>query len=149
MQRIKNPLQLLPSLTQSLMAFGQAVQKDTTLPAKLPPMIHLRASQINGCSVCVLMHARELKKLDETEERLIALAAWRDTTLFTDAERAALAFTEHVTRIADTSEPVPEHVWAELEKHFDETQRTAIAMHIASINLWNRLNVATGQVAVR
>src|SRR3954465_1730672 len=86
-------------------------------------LVHLRASQINGCSVCVDMHAKAARKAGESEERLFAVAAWRETPYFTDAERAALALTEALTRIADGADVVPDELWAEVCEHFDEPQR--------------------------
>jgi AhpD family alkylhydroperoxidase len=127
----------------------QAVSKATSR-ARVPinlELVHLRASQINGCSVCVDMHAKGARAAGESEERLFAVAAWRDAPYFTDAERAALALTEALTRIADTAEPVPDEIWDAAAEHFDETQLGALVLDIATINLWNRLNVATKQVA--
>ena len=110
-------------------------------------LVHLRASQINGCSVCVDMHARELKKAGETDERLFAVAAWRDAPYFTDAERAALALTEAVTRLSDRPDPVPDEIWDEAARHYDEPALAALVTPDRQINVWNRLNVATRQVA--
>src|SRR5262249_53626176 len=104
-------------------------------------------SQINGCSVCVDMHCRMLKQAGETEERLYAVAAWRDAPYFTEAERAALALTEAVTRLNDRADPVPDQVWDEAARHYDETELAALILAIALINVWNRLNVSTRQVA--
>ena len=108
-------------------------------------LVHLRASQINGCSVCVDMHARELKKAGETDERLFAVAAWRDAPYFTDAERAALALTEAVTRLGDRADPVPDDVWDEAARHYDEQALAALILSIAQINVWNRLNAPPGR----
>jgi AhpD family alkylhydroperoxidase len=107
----------------------------------------LRASQINGCGVCVDMHPRMMKRIGETDERLHAVAAWRDTPYFTDAERAALALTEAATRLSDRDDAVPDAVWAEAARHYDETALAALTLAIATINVWNRLNVMTRQVA--
>jgi alkylhydroperoxidase family enzyme len=93
------------------------------------------------------MHAREIKKAGETDERLFAVAAWRHGPYFTDAERAALALTEAVTRLSDREDPVPDDIWAEAARHYDETALAALLLAIANINVWNRLNVAVGQVA--
>ncbi len=90
-------------------------------------MVHLRASQINGCSVCVDMHARELKQAGESDDRIFAVAAWRDTPYFTDAERAALALTEAVTRLSDRADPVPDAIFNEAAKHFDEKAMAALS----------------------
>jgi AhpD family alkylhydroperoxidase len=109
-------------------------------------LVHLRASQINGCSVCVDMHAKAARRAGESEERLFAVAAWRETPYFSDAERAALALTEALTRIADRSEQVPDAIWDAAAEHFDEVQLGALVLDIATVNLWNRLNIATQQV---
>ena len=112
----------------------QALQALQGAPPKRPAcrdatldLVHLRASQINGCSVCVDMHAPRMRKAGETDERLFAVAAWRDAPYFTDAERAALALTEAVTRLADRADPVPDDVWAEAARHYDERARAALS----------------------
>ena len=105
----------------------------------------LRASQINGCSVCVDGHPRIARKLGETDERLFAVGAWRDSPYFTEAERAALALAEAVTRLDDRSDPVPDEVWEEAARHYDEMALAGLVLAIANINVWNRLNVATRQ----
>src|SRR5262249_44836876 len=110
-------------------------------------LVYLRASQINGCSVCVDMHGRELKKSGETDTRLLAVSAWQDTPYFTDAERAALALAEAATRISDRSDPVNNEIWNEAAKHYNEEELALLVLNIGMINLWNRLNVATRQVA--
>jgi AhpD family alkylhydroperoxidase len=109
--------------------------------------VELRASQINGCGLCVDMHAYELRQMGETDDRLFAVAAWRDAPYFTDAERAALALTEAVTRLSDREDPVPDAVWDEAKQHYDESALAALLLAIAKINVWNRLNVATRQPA--
>jgi alkylhydroperoxidase family enzyme len=93
------------------------------------------------------MHARELKKAGEKDERIFAVAAWRDTPYFTDAERAALALTEAVTRIADQADPVPDAIWDEAAKHYDKQALAVLVVSIALINVWNRLNVSVRQMA--
>ena len=98
------------------------------MPAWTRELVHLRASQINGCSVCVDMHARDLKQAGETDERLFAVAAWRDAPYFTDAERAALALTEAVTRLSDRADPVPDAVWDEAARHYDEQELAALML---------------------
>ena len=110
------------------------------LPEKLLELVHLRASQINGCSVCVDMHPKIARKLGETDERLFAVSAWREAPYFTDSERAALALTEAVTRVADREDPVPDAIWDEAAKHFDERELATLILSIANINVWNRLN---------
>ena len=110
-------------------------------------LVHLRASQINGCSVCVDMHARDLRKAGESDERIFAVAAWRETPYYTDAERAALALAEAMTRLSDRPDPVPDDVWDEAARHYDERALAALTLSIATVNVWNRLNAATRQVA--
>jgi AhpD family alkylhydroperoxidase len=107
--------------------------------------VHLRASQINGCSVCVDMHPKIARKAGETDERLFCVAAWRDTPYFSEPERAALALTEALTRLSDRADPVPDAVWNQADKHFDEKELAALILAIANINVWNRLNVAVRQ----
>lgn len=145
--RISNPAMLLPEITQALMALGAAARKDYGVPEHTLSLMHLRASQINGCSVCVDMHARGLRNIKETDERLVSVAAWHDAPFFTEAERAALALTEAATRIADRSDPVPDEIWNEAARHYTEKELAVLTVHIAMINLWNRINVPTRQVA--
>jgi len=144
--RIKHPVMIIPAAMQAMNALHAAAEK-SGVPARTFELIHLRASQINGCSVCVDMHARTLKKAAETDERLFAVAAWRDAPYFSDAERAALALTEAVTRLSDREDPVPDEVWNEAARHYDEAGLSGLLIAIANINVWNRLNVATRQVA--
>lgn len=144
--RMKNPVLVIPEAMQALMALNKATEK-SGLPDATIKLVHLRASQINGCSVCVDMHAQELKKAGETDRRIFTVAAWRDTPFFSDAERAALALTEAVTRIADCAEAVPDDVWAEATRHYDEKAISGLLLQIAQINVWNRLNVSVRQLA--
>lgn len=143
--RMKNPAMIVPDALQPLMDLGAAAKKG--VPMGTLSLMHLRASQINGCSFCVDMHARSLKKEDETEERLFAVGAWRETPYFTDAERAALALTEAATRLDDRADPVPDEIWAEAARHYDEAALGVLVLNIALINFWNRINVTTRQVA--
>ena len=144
--RMHNPVMIIPQAMQALHALGKATDS-RGVPHATILFVQLRVSQINGCSLCVDMHARELKNAGETDERLFAVAAWRDAPYFTDAERAALALAEAVTRIADRPDPVPDDVWEEVARHYDETALSALLLSIALINVWNRLNVSTRQVA--
>ena len=144
--RMKHPAMVVPGAMQALMALNESSIK-AGLPKRIVDMVHLRASQINGCSLCVAMHAADLKKENETEERLWTVAAWREAPWFTDAERAALALAEEVTRIADRSDAVPDDVWANAANHYDERSLSALLLAISTINVWNRLNAATRQVA--
>jgi AhpD family alkylhydroperoxidase len=144
--RMKNPVMIIPSAMDALFKLHASSEKGN-VPSATLKMIHLRASQINGCSVCVDMHSRELKNLGESDERIFAISAWRDAPFYTDAERAALDLTECLTRLSDRADPVPDDVWNEAARHYDETALSAILLAIAGINVWNRLNVATRQVA--
>ncbi len=144
--RMKHPVFVLPDALKALHAPDKATAADG-LPAVTRQLVHLRASQINGCSVCVDMHAQELKHAGQDDKRIFAVAAWRDTPYFTDAERAALALTEELTRIADKPEAVSDAVWAEAAAHYDETALAALIIQIAQINVWDRLNASVKQVA--
>jgi len=137
---MNNPVMVVPDALQPLLDLGKAAGK-VGLPPQTAELVHLRASQINGCSYCVDMHARELKKLGATDERVFAVAAWREAPYFTEAECAALALTEAATRLSDQPDPVPDEVWEEAVRHYDEQSLAALIIEIALINLWNRLNV--------
>jgi AhpD family alkylhydroperoxidase len=144
--RMKNPAMLIPEAMQSFMAFVAAVRKSGVSQRALD-LVHLRASQINGCSFCVDMGSRELKKAGETDDRLFSVAAWREAPYFTDAERAALALAEAVTRLSDRSDPVPEEIWNEATLHYDEKALAALILWIATTNFFNRVNATIKQVA--
>jgi AhpD family alkylhydroperoxidase len=144
--RLKNPAMINPEAMQALYALSRSAEK-RGVPERTLGLVHLRASQINGCSVCLDMHPRMMKKAGETDERLFTVAGWRDAPYFTDAERAALALTEAATRLSDRSDPVPDDVWEEAARHYDEQALAALVIAIATINVWNRLNVTTRQVA--
>ena len=143
--RIDHPAQTLPGAMQALQRLEQATKRagvpDTTLE-----MLNLRVGQINGCSGCVDIHTRALKAIGEPDARIFGVGAWRHSTYFSDAERAALALTESVTRLADRPDPVPDEVWDEAARHYDDAQLASIVLSIASINAWTRLNVATNQI---
>ena len=143
--RIKQPVFVLPGVMEAMQSLAKAAEQGG-VPKKTLDLVHLRASQVNGCSVCVDMNYR-FKKADETGERLFAVSAWSDAPFFSNAERAALALTESVTRLSDRSDPVPDEVWNEAAKHYDERGLAALTLWIAVTNVWNRLNVATKQVA--
>ena len=119
----------------------------TGLPHTTVALVNMRASQINGCAVCLEGGLRDAVKSGESVDRLVVLPGWRDSPAFTDAERAALALTEAVTRLADTSTAVPDDVWDAAASQYDEPQLAALVLQIASINVWNRLNIATAQPA--
>ncbi len=143
--RMSNPVLIVPGAMEALRALSNSAVQGG-VPSRTLDLVHLRASQINGCSVCVDMHARDLKKGGETDERLFAVAAWRDAPYFTDTERAALALTEAVTRLSDRADPVPDEIWDEAARHYDEPALAALILSIAGINVWNRLNVTVKQV---
>src|SRR5579864_4210910 len=142
----QNPVMIVPDALQALQTLRKSAEQGA-VPSGTIGLVQLRASQINGCSACVDQHCRLLKEAGETDERLFAVAAWRDAPYFTDAERAALALAEAVTRIADKPDPVPDAVWEEAARHYDERALGALLLAIAQINVWNRLNVATRQIA--
>ena len=143
--RMENPAITVPGAMEALQALSKAVNR-TGVPATTLELVNLRASQINGCSVCLQMHARDLRKAGESDEKIDTVAGWRDAPHFDDAERAALALTEAVTRLSDTSE-VPDDVYDEAAAHYDEQQLGGLILSIAAINVWNRVNVSTRQVA--
>lgn len=143
--RMPHPVMTIPGLYPALMKVSGSIQA-VGLGESLSELVHLRASQINGCSVCTEMHARGLQKAGEPDERIWAVGAWRESPHFTEAERAALELTEVLTRVADKGDAVPDDVWNEAAKHYDEAQLSALVMEIAVINLWNRVNAATRQV---
>lgn len=144
--RMKNPAMLVPDAMKALYALGAASRSDK-ISERLFELINLRVSQINGCSVCVDGHWRVARKAGETDERLFAVGAWRDAPYFSDAERAALALAEALTRISDRPDPVPDEIWDEAARHYDETALAALVLAVAGINVWNRLNIATRQPA--
>jgi AhpD family alkylhydroperoxidase len=144
--RIDNPVVTVPGALEALRGLGNAAKQADVSDATLQ-LVELRASQINGCSICVDMHSRELKHLGEPDERVHTVAAWREAPYFTDAERAALALAEAATRIADRPDPVPDDVWEEAARHYDEQQLAALVVAIATINFINRINAATRQIS--
>jgi AhpD family alkylhydroperoxidase len=143
--RIENPAVSLPGVMPALQKLAAATKR-IGLPASTHELVNLRASQINGCSVCVDMHSRALKAMGEPDERILLVAAWRESPYFSDTERAALALTEAVTRLADHPDAVSDEVWDQAARHYDESQLAALVVSIAAINVWNRLNAATRQI---
>ncbi|MEU2609418.1 carboxymuconolactone decarboxylase family protein [Streptomyces albus] len=129
-----------------LNAAGRVVT-DSPLPAATQELVKIRASQINGCGACTDMHTKDAEHAGETSVRLNLIAAWREATVFTDAERAALELTEQGTRIADAAGGVSDEVWARAAQHFDEDQLVALIELIALINAYNRVNVLVRQPA--
>ncbi|MFV2176178.1 carboxymuconolactone decarboxylase family protein [Actinomadura sp. LOL_016] len=136
-------------VTAKYMKYLQSAAKvvaDSALPAATQELVKIRASQINGCGVCTDMHTKDAAHAGETAVRINLVAAWREATVFTDAERAALALTEQATRLADGT-GVTDEVWADAAEHYDEDQLAALVSQIAVINAWNRMNVIIRQPA--
>ncbi|MFD0266281.1 carboxymuconolactone decarboxylase family protein [Streptomyces sp. NPDC127106] len=129
-----------------LMAAGKVV-KESPLPPVTQELVSLRVSQINGCAACIDMHTKEAAAAGETALRLHLVAAWREATVFTDAERAALELAEEGTRVADAAGGVGDEVWARAARHYDEEQLTALVLLISFMNMANRMNVITRQPA--
>ena len=132
--------------TKYLLSAGKVVS-DSALPAATQQLVEIRASQINGCAVCTDMHTKDAAHAGETSVRLNQVATWREATVFTDAERAALELAEQGTRIADAAGGVTDEAWENASKHYDDDQLAALVSLIALINTWNRMNVITQQPA--
>jgi AhpD family alkylhydroperoxidase len=143
--RMTNPAVVLDAMGP-FQALFKAIYRGGVDPATLE-LVHLRTSQINGCSACVDSGAKAARKAGETEERLATVVAWREAPYFNDAERAALALAEAATRLADRPDPVTDEVWDAAAAHYDEKGLAAIVLMIAVTNLFNRLNATTRQVA--
>lgn len=127
-------------LVKRLVAAGQ-VPVESSLPKATQELVRIRASQINGCGYCVDMHTKDAAHAGETQQRLNLVAAWREATVFTEAERAALALAEEGTRLADAHEGVSDDTWEQVRKHYDDEQISALIAVVATINAWNRINV--------
>jgi len=145
-ERMKNPAVIIPEAMQPIQALAASF-RDKGVPEATLGLVHLRASQINGCSSCVHSGTAAARKGGETDDRLATVAAWRDAPFFTDAERAALALTEAVTRLADRPDPVPDEIWDDAGRHYDEEGLAVLLLAIATVNVFNRLNIPTRQVA--
>jgi AhpD family alkylhydroperoxidase len=143
--RMKQPVFVIPDALKAMQAFSKSAE-GRGVPATTMALVHMRISQINGCAVCLDLHNRPEFFAKDTDARNLTVAAWRDAPFFTDAERAALGLAEAVTRLADRPDAVPDDVWAEAARHYDEPALAALLIGIASVNVWNRLNVATRQV---
>jgi AhpD family alkylhydroperoxidase len=137
--RMQNPTALLPDATKGIQNIYKAIGQSGT-DGKVLELVHLRASQINGCSPCVFGGVKSALKNGETDERLHQVAAWRDSDLFTDAERAALAMAEAATRLADHPYAVTDEIWAAAAEHYGEKELSAIVLMISLTNMFNRLN---------
>jgi AhpD family alkylhydroperoxidase len=145
--RITNPAALLPGAFEAIQALIAVSQRGGVPPQTLS-LVHLRASQINGCHVCVDLGTCHAQQAGESDARLLSVAGWRKASCFTDAERAALALAESVTRLSDQSDPVPDDIWDEASRHYDERALASLVLWIATTNVFNRLNVSTRQVGV-
>ena len=132
---------------QVLQALRMSVQQQGIVSWRTIDLLQLRVSQINSCSVCVVEHARFLKEGGESDERIFQVSAWRDAPCFTDAERAALALAEAITRIADQTDPVPDAIWEEAARHYDEQGLATLVLLTSTANLFTRLGTATRQGA--
>ncbi|MGC4956713.1 carboxymuconolactone decarboxylase family protein [Actinomadura citrea] len=137
--RMKNPAMVLPDAMEGVQSLYKAMHKGG-VPQQTLELVHLRASQINGCSACVYAGIASSKKAGETDERLFQLSAWREAPFYTDAERAALELTEAATRLADHADPVPDEIWQAAADHYTEQELAAIILMIATTNFFNRLN---------
>ena len=144
--RMKNPALMVPEAMTALQALGASIHQSTLSPKTLE-LIHLRASQINGCSVCVDGHVRIARKAGETDERLFTVVAWRETPYFTDAERAALALAEAATRLSDHPDAVSDEIWNEAARHYNEQQLASLVLMVAMTNFFNRINTTIREQA--
>jgi len=144
--RMTNPAMVLPDALKAIQNLIKATTKGG-VPQQTMELVHLRASQINGCSACVSSGAVSAKRAGETDERLFALPAWRETPYFTDAERAALALAEAATRLSDRADAVPDELWDEVTRYYDEQQVAALVLWIALTNLFNRINTTIKEPA--
>jgi len=144
--RMKNPAMVLPGVMKAIGGIYEAMRA-SEVPQETLELIHLRASQINGCAACIDIGTRNLKKAGETDERLWALPAWREAPYYTEAERAALALTEAATRLADRPDAVPDQIWNDAADHYDEQELAAIILMIATTNFFNRINLTIREPA--
>ncbi|MEU1784133.1 carboxymuconolactone decarboxylase family protein [Streptomyces abikoensis] len=145
--RMKNPALVLPDAMKGIQSLMSAIRQGDA-PQQVLELVHLRTSQINGCSACVYGGIASAKKAGETDERLHHVAAWREAPFFSDAERAALALAEATARIADRSgKAVPDEIWDEAADHFDEKQLSAIILMVATTNFFNRINTTIEEPA--
>jgi AhpD family alkylhydroperoxidase len=134
-----DPFAAAPQLMQSWLAFGQGVAASGGLEESLLELVKIRASQINACAFCLHMHTRDARKKGETEERVYLLDAWRESPLYSPRERAALAWTEALTLVAETQ--APDDVYEEVKAHFTAAEQVALTLMIVAINGWNRVQV--------
>ncbi|MHB8419069.1 MAG: carboxymuconolactone decarboxylase family protein [Myxococcales bacterium] len=144
--RMKNPATYLPGALEAIQALHKSIEK-VGVPRVTLELTNLRASQINGCSVCVDIHTRVLKKLGEKDERIFSVSAWREAPYYSDKERAALALSEAVSRLSDRADPVPDEIWNEAARQYGEAELSALVASIGLINMFNRINAATRQLS--
>lgn len=144
--RLKSPAELIPEALQPIQDVYAAAFKTGVPPATLA-LVHLRISQINGCAQCIDGGYKHAKQAGETDERLFTVTAWREAPYYTEAERAALALAESITRMSDEPDPVPDEIWDEAARHYNERELAGLLVGIAMVNFFNRLNVPTRQVA--
>ena len=138
--RLRSPALILPDAFKGIQTLLASIQQ-SGVPAATLELSHLRASQINGCGFCVDYGVKSARKHGVADQKLLSVAAWRESPYYTEAERAALALTEAATRLADREEAVPDGVWEEATRHFDEAGLAGLLLSIALTNLFNRLNV--------
>lgn len=143
--RIKSPAISLPGVRDAMLKIAKATEDAGVPPATLE-LVSARVGQLNGCSVCVDMHSRIMKKRGESDARIFSIAVWRETPYYTEPERAALALAEVATRLHDRPDAVPDDIWNRAAAHYDETALAGLVTAIAMANAWNRLNVTTGQI---
>lgn len=144
--RMQNPAVVLPDAMPSIQTLFKAVNSGG-VDGQTLDLVHLRVSQINGCSACIDGGAKSARKAGVSDERLAAVAAWREAPYFTEPERAALALAEAATRLADRPDAVSDEVWDAAATHFDEKQLAALVLMVGVTNLFNRLNATTRQIA--
>src|SRR5262249_11476646 len=135
--RMKNPALIVPGALEALQTLAKTAQK-SGLPKRTIELVHLRVSQINGCSVCAEMSLPFLQKAGEVDQGFFLVSAWRDAPYFTDAERAALALSEAATRLSDRVDPISDEIWNEATRHYGEGALAALILCIGMTNLWNR-----------
>ncbi|MGC5012047.1 carboxymuconolactone decarboxylase family protein [Streptosporangium sp. DT93] len=145
MKQRMNVAELAPEAYRAMQAL-ERYTASSDLPHATRELVKIRVSQINGCGFCVDMHCHDAKAAGESDERLYAVAAWRETPFFTEAERAALALAEEATRLCDRGETVPDEVWAQAERHYAPETLAALVVTISTINAWNRISVITRAV---
>lgn len=145
--RLRNPATIVPEAMGPLQDLGKVLGLLQGEPARALALAMLRVSQLNGCALCLEGSCVTMRGFGETEERLFAVSAWRESTRFTAPERAAFALAESMTRLSDRLDPVPDEIWEDAARHFPERELAVLVLGIATMNLYNRINVTTRQVA--